>query len=382
MREFLSDKRKKSKDQSVSSSNTVSQRASMDLNDNRPEYAQGLQMKKFADRFASPPVTLQAKSQNAEAPIQMAGTKPNTFSEDRKYVIKLSSDREEFVYKHKSGLALDAVLPGNHEVMDHTVNREGLVDTVTVYEGNAPKVIKLKNPIPQPTKTKRLLVLDVVGHHESGAGRTRGVPFNRGKKKQRKDKIFMDVKLGHYTKSGAQFKLEGASVPLRVLKFFEHNIKDLKRKSRSRGFDIDAGNLSEFEEAKSHGGRRKLIAEAIDVILAKLKNIIAHMSQANVTFVGSSLLLVLNVKNPQDSDVRLIDPDHPVLMEGVGEEVLKEKPEDVLAENNFGSLKRPRTWDKHQDKWSRSFLSGFMNFYEWLSQESLKLKGDDPFVFY
>jgi hypothetical protein len=330
---------------------------------------------------------LQGKSSPAQfefepgfAVVQRAGTKPNTASKDGKYRIKLSSARESFTYKNRAALGLEKVLPKYYGVAKHftkpgeksfwTGERESLVTRVLLKNG---EFVELETPIPAPGGGKELLVIDSVGYEEEK---------RRGKAKM----LFMDVKIGTYTKSGEQFELEGASKAWQLFKKIEHNLKDWNRKSRPLGYDIDAQNMEDFEEACAFGDAGK-IREAMQKILPKLEAIQERMSEAPITFVGSSLLIAFNLDRPSNSDVKLIDPDHPIVLDDRKQQV-KRIPKDVMTSAHFKptpsrELEGPlgfdplgpesgftvpgRTYEDYIEKWQTSFSTGMNNFIEWFS---------------
>jgi hypothetical protein len=325
-----------------------------------------------------------------ESVVQLAGTKPNTSSVGGKYRIKLSSDRESFTYKNRIALGLGTVLPQYFPIEKFNTGdvRSGwstkkMVVSVELQNG---AFVVLKTPIPLPGNGKELLVIDSVGF-EADEEEQLDNPVSDAKGKTA-DKIFMDIKIGTYTKSGEQFELEGANFATRFFKKIEHNIKDLKRDSRDLGYDIDlAGDKQKFEDAFRNRQQGLQLRQAMAAIIEKLTPIRNTMRNAPITFVGSSLLIAFNLDRPANSDVKLIDPDHPIVLDDVKEQLARETPADVMTSDRFTPT--PDRWDvpvgshgmakpvfipgrKYSDyvnKWQSGFGTGMVNFIQWLTDK-------------
>jgi len=285
---------------------------------------------------------------------QLAGTKPNQPSMNGQYRIKLSSPREAFTYSNRAALGLDAVLPGHHKVIDK-LPEDGTGKLMAVkIEGN-PRWITLAQPIAWPADGQEVLCIDTVAWE------------NESEKpvEERDKKCVMDVKIGTYTKSTEQFELEGAGFFKRQFKKLEHNMKDLNRDSRDHGYDIDAANLTTFLNLATAPATTTKLLAAMKAVKPKLTEIHQRMRDAPVTFVGSSLFIVYNLTSPEKSDVKLIDPDHPIVIEP-GEMKL---PDQLIKKKHFAG-RWFATWEAYVDKWKNSFGSGMINFMRWFSSLS------------
>lgn len=330
--------------------------------------------------------------------VQLAGTKPNTSSTGGQYRIKLSSDRESFTYKNREALGLASVLPEYFPIEKFNTDniRSGwstkrMVVSVELKNGT---FVLLKNPIPPPGDGKELLVISSVGF-EPDEDEINENPLSEAKGLAA-DKIFMDIKIGTYTKSGEQFELEGANFATRFFKKIEHNLKDLNRDSRNLGYDIDlAGDKLKFDSAflpqNQQQGRQ--LRQSMAAILEKLTPLRNAMRLAPITFVGSSLLIAFNLNRPANSDVKLIDPDHPIVLDEVKDQLAKETPADVMTSDRFtatpdryemmgGPLSGGtpvfipgRTYGDYVRKWQSGFGTGMVNFIQWLTTKMNQLPG-------
>jgi hypothetical protein len=296
---------------------------------------------------------LQAKAPGTGAVLQRAGTKPNQPSVDGKYRIKLSSEREKFSYENRVALGLDAVLPRHYPLIGYWHAND---EVTHVHLASGDKV-QLKEPIPRPSTEKKLLCIDTVGYTPP-----------KGRRAPKPEKLFIDVKIGHYTKSGQQFALEGASLFMQVIKRLEHDMKDQKRTSRGNGYDIDAENLEAFDAAyaKAQAGEVPNLVTAMFRLWKPLVAISQAMLAAPVTFVGASVFIVLNLTEPSDSAVKIIDPDHPILFNTGGLNV----PAGVMASNKMSG---DRDWADFSAKWEWNFRSGMENFLRWWDGKAASL---------
>ena len=134
------------------------------------------------------------------------------------------------------------------------------------------------------------------------------------------------------------------------------------------------------------------------------------MREAPITFVGSSLLIVFNLARPDKSDVKLIDPDHPIVLDHLKKELQKISiPRDVMTSAHFkptpsredfvegmgevyssyssyssssssSSFTVPgRTYEDYVKKWQTSFSTGLSNFIQWFSRKISELSARDQY---
>jgi hypothetical protein len=290
--------------------------------------------------------------------VQMAGTKPRSFSTNGKYLVKLTSAREEFIYQQRGALGLDNVMAGYYpEVVANRVVVNNEVTRVTLDKNGQHKQITLKDPISVPTNAQRIIIIDTLGYEKP----------QQNQVQPQVDKFVMDIKIGTYTKSTEQFEAEGAGGAWRLFKKLEHNWKDLTHGSRSQGFDICDGS-GEFDAAvrRIRGGQGGQQAKtdfktALDQILVDLGNVRNAVQHSTVTFVGSSVFCIFNLTNPQSSLAKLIDPDHPIMLN----DLLPNKPADVMSPNTMDAQNQTswieRDWNEYQQKWTQSFNTGIAN---------------------
>ena len=282
------------------------------------------------------------EGQNIGDVIQLAGTKPNQPSDDGKYRVKLSSEREEYIYNHRVALELDAILPPNQKITSFVLNKLTKKIAGIELENVTNPVVTLETEIPEPSPSQRVLCIDTVGYT-----------------KRKETKLFIDIKIGQYTKSNKQFTIEGASELKRKMKGAEHWIKDYTRDSRGLGYDIDAGNKTAFNKAIKSD--KKQVIDAMKIALNELRTIERNMkNNGNITFVGSSLFIVLNLDNSELSDVKLIDPDHPILIRIPPE--TRNLPLGIASQGNLHLKKDDQEWAAYCKKYTDSFDTGMTNF--------------------
>jgi hypothetical protein len=299
--------------------------------------------------------------------IQAAGTKPRSFSANGKYLIKLSSDREEFIYQQRGALGLNNVMAGYYDEVPQgrVVNGQNQVTHVTINKNGHHKQIALANPIGVPTNTQRIIVMDTLGYERP-----------QQNQQQQTRKFVMDIKIGTYTKSTEQFEIEGAGFGWRLFKKLEHNVKDLTHGSRTIGFDICDGSDdfdTEVQNLRTTGTllEKNGFKAAIDAILIDLAAIQNAVQNSSVTFVGSSVFCIFNLTNPQSSLAKLIDPDHPIMLN----DNINGKPNDVMSPNKMAQQNQAsyfqRDWNQYQQKWTQSFNTGIANLITHFQQKKV-----------
>ncbi|WP_461537433.1 inositol polyphosphate kinase family protein [Spongorhabdus nitratireducens] len=138
-----------------------------------------------------------------------------------------------------------------------------------------------------------------------------------------------DIKIGHSTASKAQLKRTGHKSPVR--KKARMKMFDAITGSLDRGFRLVGGKVN---NKRIPGGRallgmqtRMLLKKALvlpqpaarqnlEKIAADLHQIRDAMQQAPVTFIDSSVLVVIDEKKPANTQVKMIDFGNPVYRDG------------------------------------------------------------------
>ena len=311
-----------------------------------------------------------------------AGTKPRTFSTDGRYLIKLTSKREKFVYEERENLGIGGILPDYYKV-DKYDDSNGIITHVYVSGVDGP--IPLKDlTVTIPTEDQQILVISTVGYEGEGV---------------KSKKVIMDIKIGAFTKSETQFGEEGANWFLQRFKQIEHDLKDHWKGNRSTGFSILAGQEDYDRERSKIGGN---LGDAIGVVLGDLVAIQKTMAHAIniITFVGSSVLCVFNLDYPGRSAAKLIDPDHPIITRNLSKEVESQVPGEILTPNRIYGKKLQEEWSKlgfggarygglefvrpaaksgtkaYIEKYQRNYLDGLQGLIDHFKREYQTLTGE------
>ncbi|MFM2481714.1 hypothetical protein [Celerinatantimonas sp. YJH-8] len=230
----------------------------------------------------------------------MAGSKSFSWTADKKYRIKHGSERESWVFCNMEQLALQGLLIDGGKVTIHTQNSKGAVTQVQ-YNGNT---LTLEKPIIPPKKGDCLIAVRNI--------------VDLAKMNTDDNIKIADVKIGFYTKSQTQMKSEGFNPLTRLIKDIEHGIKDRTRNSREHGFDnselikaTDLG-LNDLNKKLSREASNTHMRDVLATIANQISDIEHELRRTPVTFIGSSLLIALNITVPSNSKVFIIDPDHPI----------------------------------------------------------------------
>jgi hypothetical protein len=257
------------------------------------------------------------------------------------FVLKLSSPREAFVYRHRAELKLTRILPFGRSLTreeairlieaNGQVSIEALLDQKNLKEDWA---IRRNKNIEEDAIRKNIVGLQDINGKNINIDNVKkeildgknypilmenlffGSPSGKG------DRYSIDIKIGYSTKSEIQYRYENPEkFRLMILfKIFEHWIKDnIEKNSRNFGFDagvLDIYDLLDFVNRKDVAGdsHRHIIVQHIALAIADIERI---MAAAPLTLIGASINIIL--AQPKTGDpyfgpvVCLIDPDHPIL---------------------------------------------------------------------
>jgi hypothetical protein len=160
-------------------------------------------------------------------------------------------------------------------------------------------------------------------------------------------------------------------------------ISKLFRGSRSRGYDICDGEVELKEKVKQPSSK---FQDALNKIMGDMLILKKDLTKKDIAFVGGSIFLVFNTKNPGNSVAKFIDPDHPILMDEIADDIQKSSPKNVITKKRFGfgkltskfrkgdlgnekyeKLKKKLTdkWKAYQAKWKKGFRDGLHSLLDW-----------------
>lgn len=242
-------------------------------------------------------------SNKMPAVAQLAGTKPIAETTDGLWMIKITSPREIFVYKNAQILNISNIMPKYKLVSK--VSKDGKSFTLIDENNLGIDEVKVKDSLSKNAVSPN----DCIAiEHILGNWHKNKEPNGKNKK------IFIiDVKIGKRTKSNTQMNAEEYSKLKRGLKILEHFVKDtIQNKSRKIGYDME--NESSFQAFIMENSKNVQLTAALKKLISKLELIKKDMNDAkNITFVGSSILIAIDLDNPDSTDAKLIDPDHPII---------------------------------------------------------------------
>ncbi|SNS50897.1 MULTISPECIES: DUF4157 domain-containing protein [unclassified Azospirillum] len=324
---------------------------------------------------AKPSIQRQARSQPphrlsmANGVIQRAGTKPRAFSTDRRWVIKATSDREAFVYENANALKLNTILPKFKLLVTPEV-KEGDDSLTIISENSDPITITGKRKDNEALveaiegKIKKIIILENIAYEEKES--------ETEKKSNQIETWVGDIKIGNRTKSEKQYNKENdVNVPTKI-KLAEHFIKDyFLRDSRKKGYDFE--NLSKFRKYIGRNmDKKNNIKIAASNIFSNLTKIYSTMTGPNnkITLVGSSILFVFNINTPDSSVAKLIDPDHPIILDEPKEEGKKIDEKDQIKNVPSSMIDKTDFNDNYEDfvewfnEWKNEYGDGLKNVME------------------
>lgn len=225
--------------------------------------------------------------------IRRAGHKDAwTFTKDRRYVIKITSKAEADVYANAAQAGIQGVIPGRIAQLNSYAE---------IAQYDPERVLR------QPTAEERIIVIENLAQK---ARSTDSPP------------TILDAKIGFITASQQQAAQEG--VTLSGIKSMRHYfIDNWMYDSRAKGYRFEEGQdwidmatrfsvTGLYSDMKPDWLSPGVVALMLDSVCRDLLAIHASMLSANVTFLGSSVLLIITPSNPAGSKAKMIDFAHPI----------------------------------------------------------------------
>ena len=227
----------------------------------------------------------------------LGGHSENFILLNESQIAKRTSLEEGHVYKHRLKYGLD------HVMAEHTAITD---DVLKKLPKNAQKEIQAFEDFKKPNEI--VLIFENLGAHILT-----------------EDKRAFDIKIGHASASLSQLKRIGYNKP--SLKKLCMRMVDIVTGSRTRGFRLIGGNIhgqkiqgnrgligwqTETNMAKSLVLPKEKAIENFDKIIADLKDIKQATTLSPITFIASSVFILIDDKNPKQTKAKLIDFSNPI----------------------------------------------------------------------
>ncbi len=209
-------------------------------------------------------------------------------------IAKLTSITELEVYQDRKNNGLDSVIPKHRlENQLSTAEQEKI----------------------QPLKQARKKGHDIIVMEKAGAN----IPTE--------NKRELDIKIGAATASRSQLARDGYSMLSARTKKERHNILDTITGSQDRGYRLEGAKIHGCKLVSSRLSlsrhTRSNLKQMLDLpkdkmlentnrIIEQLTNIKQAIRNANITFIASSVLILIDDHQPENTEVKLIDLAHPI----------------------------------------------------------------------
>jgi hypothetical protein len=225
--------------------------------------------------------------------IRRAGHKDAwTPTKDGRFIIKITTKAEADTYAEAGQTGIQGIIPG----------RIGQLNSYADIAQFGPV-----RTLRQPTATERIIVIENLAQ--------KGAKFDA-------PQSILDAKIGFITASQTQAAEEGVMLP--GFKSARHYFIDSwMYDSRQQGYRFEDGqdwidmvkNFSKtgrYSDMEPAGLHPKVVALMLDKVCRDLLIIHASMVSASITFLGSSVLIVISPSNPGASMAKAIDFAHPI----------------------------------------------------------------------
>lgn len=209
-------------------------------------------------------------------------------------IAKVTAEAEYDVYQNRASNGLDAIIP-----------KTKLAEYLTLDEQRA-----VKNLEGAVGENEKMLIMEKAG----------AIIANKNKRE-------LDIKIGSSTASSAQLKHTGSPKLKARMKKARHQILDAITKSNKNQYRLEGMSINGNKPSMSRislsresvnniydalnipGDKR---SENIGKVINELRNIHSILVEADITFVASSVLIVIDEKNPDNTTVKLIDLAHSI----------------------------------------------------------------------
>lgn len=225
--------------------------------------------------------------------IRRAGHKDAwTPTKDGRYIIKITFKAEADAYAEAATTGIQGVIPGR------IAQLAGYGD---IAQYDPVRILR------QPTADERIIVIENLAQKA---------------RPEHASPIILDAKIGFITASQQQADEEGVTLP--VVKSMRHYVIDnFMFDSRQKGYRFEDGQdwidtVTRFSQSglysdmKPSWSHPKDVARMLDSVCRDLFRIHASMVSASVTFIGSSVLLIISPSDPGASKAKMIDFAHPI----------------------------------------------------------------------
>ena len=285
----------------------------------------------------------------------MAGSKPAAFGYGAfpAMRVKQGSEREAWVIQNQAALNIAGTMPYTEQ--HAPVAAAGTELRYVTHNG---ALYRLESAFTAPEAGQFEITQDVLGATPT----------------ERRDQMkYIDTKIGFFTKSDKQMRLEGFNPVVREAKLAEHRIKDGRSGSRDFGFDLDRELYNGLTSIHNMGltaiQKRDItnnLRASINILGAAL-----YGARNTITFVGSSLLFAVNLVT-QAVDAAFIDPDHPVVLAAPLPAPAPAGGTLMWQQTYIGLGVANPTWANYSAKYMTSFYNGLLNLWTYIMTIDLR----------
>lgn len=270
-----------------------------------------------------------------------------SLSVDSRFEVTISSEREKWLVAHRSALGLTS---------QHIVGElaEGIVtqpnDGISAVSFTLPDGIKkelsLTDPLRQPEQDECILVKPNLNCRADGTD---------------DDLYVIPTPVGYYTFNEEQSLLEIGSFTRRLVHRIMAKHLQLTRSNMQLGFD-DA-----FLQRHLHQALQKYdnaqVADAYHALCASLaSHCESWLQNGHISLFNSALMLILDLKHPEESYVSMRHFDHPIVTVS---DKMSETPATLMNEANYSRINPKGSWKKYTDECRENFCNGLENLVEY-----------------
>lgn len=268
-----------------------------------------------------------------------------SLSTDSRFEVTISSEREKWLVTHRFNLGLTP----QHIVGELATGikaADGIQEVTFTLPDGISKQLALAEPIRAPKKDECILVKPNLNCRADGSS---------------DDLYVIPTPMGYYTFNEEQSLLEANSFTRRLVKRIMAKHLQLTRSNMQLGFD-DAFLQRQLNQALKQYEN----AQVADAYQALCTSLVQHceswLHNSHISLFNSALMLILDLKHPEESYVSMRHFDHPIITDS---SAVTETPRTLMNEINYARINPKGSWEKYTNECRDNFCNGLENLIEY-----------------
>lgn len=270
-----------------------------------------------------------------------------SLSTDSRFEVTISSEREKWLVTHRYALGLTPQhVVGELATATPNQTEEGITEVSLKLPDGVNKQLTLAEPLRQPSNNECILVKPNLYCRADGSC---------------DDLHVIPTPVGYYTFNQEQSLLEISSFTQRLVQRIMAKHMQLTRSNMQLGFD-DAFLQRHLNQALQQYDNNQ-VADAYHAVCTSLaRHCETWLQNGHISLFNSALMLILDLKHPEESYVSMRHSDHPII---TASDNLSESPRTLMNEINYSRINPKGDWEQYTNQCRDNFCNGLENLIEY-----------------